>query len=254
MTSGAWQFAIDRGGTFTDCIGQAPDGTRHVAKLLSSDTAPVEGVRRILSEAGALGPDGGLPACRIRLGTTLATNALLERRGAPTALVANRGLGDLLEIGTQERPDLFALDIRKPAPLPARVIEVAGRVCAAGEPVGEIAAAELGGGRHHHQAQLHRAEQRLPERDDVGEHEQHPVAPAGTERAEPVGDLTAVVLVFDRDGGFLTTGRQALDTGTLTPGTEAAFVVTVAGAANVGRYRVSFRQGEHTLPHVDTRS
>jgi hypothetical protein len=75
--------------------------------------------------------------------------------------------------------------------------------------------------------------------------------PAG---GAPVGNLTAVVLVFDREGAFVTTGRQGLETATLMPGTEAAFLVTVTGAGSVGRYRVSFRQGEHTLPHVDTRS
>jgi 5-oxoprolinase (ATP-hydrolysing) len=71
----------------------------------------------------------------VRLGTTLATNALLERRGAPTVLVANRGLGDLIEIGTQERPELFELGIRKPPPLHARVVEVNGRVGADGEQI-----------------------------------------------------------------------------------------------------------------------
>ena len=127
-----WVFAIDRGGTFTDCIGVAPDGGVHVAKLLSSDTAPVEGVRRILAGAGA---DSERVESAVRLGTTVATNALLERRGVPTLFVANRGLGDVLAIGTQERPDLFDLEIRKPPPLHARVAEVPGRVAADGETV-----------------------------------------------------------------------------------------------------------------------
>jgi 5-oxoprolinase (ATP-hydrolysing) len=129
-----WEFSVDRGGTFTDCIGLAPDGRLHTAKLLSSDTAPVEAIRRVLERAGALEPGAPLPGCRVRLGTTVATNALLERRGVPTLLVANRGLGDLLEIGTQERPELFDLEVRKPAPLHARTLEVAGRVGARGEP------------------------------------------------------------------------------------------------------------------------
>jgi 5-oxoprolinase (ATP-hydrolysing) len=129
----AWEFAVDRGGTFTDCIGLAPDGSLHSVKLLSSDTAPVEGIRRILADAGQPRPGAPPPLLRVRLGTTVATNALLERRGAPVVLVANRGLGDLLAIGTQERPELFDLEIRKPAPLPARVVEVAGRVGAGGE-------------------------------------------------------------------------------------------------------------------------
>jgi hypothetical protein len=69
-----------------------------------------------------------------------------------------------------------------------------------------------------------------------------------------VNGLTAVVLVFNRNGDFMTTGRTALNTAVLGPGAEAGFLVTVAGAADVGRYRVSFRQDGHTIPHVDTRS
>ncbi len=129
----SWEFWIDRGGTFTDCIGRDPDGALHVCKLLSSDTAPVEGIRAILRRAGVLEPDAAVAPCRVRLGTTVATNALLERRGAPTLLVASEGLGDVLEIGTQQRPELFALAIAKPAPLHRQVIEVAGRVDVAGE-------------------------------------------------------------------------------------------------------------------------
>jgi len=131
----SWAFWIDRGGTFTDCIGVAPDGALHTAKLLSSDAAPVEGIRRILAEAEGLAPDAPLPPARVRLGTTVATNALLERRGIPTLFVANAGLGDLLEIGTQERPELFALAIEKPRPLPAAVLEVGGRAAADGREV-----------------------------------------------------------------------------------------------------------------------
>ncbi len=131
--SKSWSFWIDRGGTFTDVIGVAPDGALHTAKLLSSDSAPVEGLRAVLERAGALAPGAELPACRVKLGTTVATNALLERRGVPTLLVANRGLGDVTSIGTQERPELFALEIRKPPPLHCRVAEVPGRVGAGGE-------------------------------------------------------------------------------------------------------------------------
>ncbi len=114
-------------------IGVAPDGALHTAKLLSSDAAPVEGLRSVLERAGALAPGAPLPPCRVKLGTTVATNALLERRGVPTLLVANRGLGDVTSIGTQERPELFALEIRKPPPLHCRVAEVPGRVGARGE-------------------------------------------------------------------------------------------------------------------------
>jgi 5-oxoprolinase (ATP-hydrolysing) len=112
-----WEFAIDRGGTFTDCIGVAPDGTLYTAKLLASETAAVEGIRAILQRAGVLAEGDPVPPCRARMGTTVATNALLERRGAATLLVANAGLGDVLAIGTQARPDLFALCVEKPAPL-----------------------------------------------------------------------------------------------------------------------------------------
>jgi len=128
-----WEFWIDRGGTFTDCIGRTPDGALHSFKLLSSDTAPVEGIRAILERAGAIEPGERLPVCRVRLGTTLATNALLERRGARVLLVANRELGDVIEIGTQERPDLFSLKIEKVVPLHEEVVEVGGRVSVDGE-------------------------------------------------------------------------------------------------------------------------
>jgi 5-oxoprolinase (ATP-hydrolysing) len=133
-----WEFWIDRGGTFTDCLGLAPDGSLHTAKVLSSETAPVEALRRVLEQAGAIGPDGALPACRVKLGTTVATNALLERRGVETVLVANRGLLDVVEIGTQERPDLFALKIEKPRPLARHGVEVEARVGARGERLAEL--------------------------------------------------------------------------------------------------------------------
>jgi 5-oxoprolinase (ATP-hydrolysing) len=122
-----WFFWIDRGGTFTDAIGIAPDGALHVAKLLSSETAPVEAIRGILARHAGWREGAPLPPLSVRLGTTIATNALLERRGVPTLLATNPGLGDLVEIGTQERPDLFALAIVKPLPLAARVVELAGR-------------------------------------------------------------------------------------------------------------------------------
>jgi len=141
-----WRFWIDRGGTFTDAIGLAPDGALHTAKVLSADDAPVAAIRQILERAGAATPGGPLPAARVEMGTTVATNALLERRGVPTLFVTQRGLGDLLAIGTQERPELFALAIRKPEPLPAAVLEVAGRVAADGTELEslDLAAARAG--------------------------------------------------------------------------------------------------------------
>jgi 5-oxoprolinase (ATP-hydrolysing) len=123
-----WQFWIDRGGTFTDCIGRAPDGGLHVAKVLSGPDAPLHGIRRLLG----LDPQAPIDPCDVRLGTTLATNALLERRGEPCALVITRGFGDLLRIGDQTRPDLFAPTIERPGPLYAAVLEVDARADADG--------------------------------------------------------------------------------------------------------------------------
>ncbi|MDD9827761.1 MAG: hydantoinase B/oxoprolinase family protein [Deltaproteobacteria bacterium] len=136
---------MDRGGTFTDCIARAPDGALHTRKLLSSEEAPLQGIRELLREAAGWRPGEALPPCTVKLGTTLATNALLERRGAACAFVTNRGLGDLVRIGTQQRPELFALAIEKPAPLHALSLELPGRMNAAGvalEPFDEAAARE----------------------------------------------------------------------------------------------------------------
>ena len=125
-----WQFWIDRGGTFTDCLGRDPHtGKIHTAKLLSCDRAPLIGIRRLLG----IGQASAIPPCDVRMGTTLATNALLERRGTECALVITRGFRDLLEIGNQARPDIFALDIHKPELLYKDVIEVEARCNAEGE-------------------------------------------------------------------------------------------------------------------------
>jgi 5-oxoprolinase (ATP-hydrolysing) len=129
MTSG-WQFWIDRGGTFTDIVAVAPDGELTTTKLLSADPAryddaALEGIRRCL--AGAPGP-----IAVVKMGTTVATNALLERTGEPTALVITKGFADALRIGTQHRPDLFARAIRLPDMLYDRVIEIDERVTAEG--------------------------------------------------------------------------------------------------------------------------
>lgn len=118
-----WQFWIDRGGTFTDCIGLSPAGRVHVTKVLSHDGAPVEGIRKLLQLSDA----AAIPACDVRMGTTIATNALLERRGVRTALVITQGFGDLLEIGDQTRPNLFALDIVRHARVHSAVVETAAR-------------------------------------------------------------------------------------------------------------------------------
>ncbi|MFW2388590.1 MAG: hydantoinase B/oxoprolinase family protein [Polyangiales bacterium] len=123
------QFWIDRGGTFTDCIHRDRDtGAIHVTKVPSSDQAPIQGIRALLG----LGPSDPIPPAEVRMGTTLATNALLERGGRPTVLVSDEGLGDLIRIGDQTRPDLFALEIDKPTPLPDSVVEVGARMASDG--------------------------------------------------------------------------------------------------------------------------
>jgi 5-oxoprolinase (ATP-hydrolysing) len=131
MTSG-WHFWIDRGGTFTDVIARPPDGREIVRKLLSEnpgryEDAAVEAIRSILAE------NGGGEIAAIKMGTTVATNALLERKGAATVLVVTDGFGDLLEIGNQARPDIFARHIVKPDQLQRHVIEARERVTAEGE-------------------------------------------------------------------------------------------------------------------------
>lgn len=128
-----WRFWIDRGGTFTDCIGRDPaSGRLSVVKVLSSDEAPIVGIRRLLG----LRDDEPIPPCEVRMGTTVATNALLERHGARTLLLITEGFEDLPAIGDQARPELFALAIDKPAPLAEAVIGVASR----GAPDGETLA------------------------------------------------------------------------------------------------------------------
>jgi 5-oxoprolinase (ATP-hydrolysing) len=145
--SGRWQFWIDRGGTFTDIVGCAPDGSLHTAKLLSSHPgqyrdAAVEGVRRMLQlPAGApITPDR--VAC-VKMGTTVATNALLERRGEPTVLVITRGFRDALRIGVQARPRIFDRHIVLPERLEREVIEAHERIDADGSVVEALDAESL---------------------------------------------------------------------------------------------------------------
>ncbi len=144
--TGGWQFWIDRGGTFTDIIGREPGGGLHVAKRLSQGggaTDPgVAGILELLGRAG--GTDARIDS--IRIGTTVATNALLERRGVPTALVITAGFGDALAIGYQNRPRLFDLRIELPAPLYAEVVEAAERVTPEGEVLQPLDEAHLAAG------------------------------------------------------------------------------------------------------------
>ena len=146
----SWRFWIDRGGTFTDVIGQVCGGRDAGAetslKLLSASPAypdaAVEAMRRILG-AGAGEP---FPAARvdaIKMGTTVATNALLERAGARTLFVTTRGFGDAVLIGDQSRPELFALNIVRPAPLYSGVLEADERLDAGGGVVRQLDAGAL---------------------------------------------------------------------------------------------------------------
>ena len=144
----AWQFWIDRGGTFTDLVARRPDGTLLTHKLLSENPeryadAALQGIREILGLDGA----GAFPADDIdavKMGTTVATNALLERKGERTVLVITEGFGDSLRIGYQNRPKIFARRIELPELLYERVIEVGERYSAEGE---ELRPVDLAGAR-----------------------------------------------------------------------------------------------------------
>ncbi|MEJ1340860.1 MAG: hydantoinase B/oxoprolinase family protein [Candidatus Sedimenticola sp. (ex Thyasira tokunagai)] len=135
-TSG-WQFWVDRGGTFTDVVARRPDGELVTHKLLSENPrqypdAAIQGIRDLLGmQAGELLSTVEIEA--VKMGTTVATNALLERQGEPTLLVTTRGFGDALRIGYQTRPDLFALDIELPEMLYTQVLEVEERIGAHGD-------------------------------------------------------------------------------------------------------------------------
>ncbi|MCB9726556.1 MAG: hydantoinase B/oxoprolinase family protein [Spirochaetaceae bacterium] len=156
---------MDRGGTFTDCLAISPSGGVHVTKVLSSDRAPLEAIESVLARAdggeasdvflaradggeasdvflaradggeasdkllarAAAGEASGATPARVRLGTTVATNALLERRGAATALLTNAGLAGVFDVGTQERPALFELEIERPPRLQQWRLEAPGR-------------------------------------------------------------------------------------------------------------------------------
>src|SRR6188508_1579541 len=143
-----WQFWIDRGGTFTDIVAKRPDGSLVTHKLLSENPgryrdAAVAGVRELLGVDADTPVPGELVEV-VRMGTTVATNALLERTGERTALVITRGFGDALRIGYQNRPKLFVRRIELPTLLYERVIEVNERIGAHGEIVRpiDLAAAE----------------------------------------------------------------------------------------------------------------
>jgi len=132
-----WQFWVDRGGTFTDIVARHPGGHMSSHKLLSENPeqyqdAAIQGIRNILQ----LGPTEAIPTQNIdaiKMGTTVATNALLERQGQATLLAITKGHKDALRIGYQNRPDLFALDIQLPDMLYRQAIEIEERMSAQGE-------------------------------------------------------------------------------------------------------------------------
>lgn len=131
-----WQFWIDRGGTFTDIVAQHPDGSTVIHKLLSENPqrysdAPLQGIRELMG----LAPHTPIPAEQIsvvKMGTTVATNALLERKGDRTLLITTAGFKDALRIGYQNRPNIFARQIVLPEMLYERVIEIPERIAADG--------------------------------------------------------------------------------------------------------------------------
>jgi 5-oxoprolinase (ATP-hydrolysing) len=127
-----WAFSIDRGGTFTDIVARRPDGKLLTRKLLSEnpghyDDAAVAGIRALIAEHGDPRIDS------VKMGTTVVTNALLERKGEPVLLAITSGFGDALRIGYQARPNIFARNVVLPEPLYSRVAEIDERVTAEGE-------------------------------------------------------------------------------------------------------------------------
>src|SRR5687768_481434 len=139
MHTGRWQFWIDRGGTFTDIVARKPDGSLVTHKLLSENPgrypdAAIAGIRELLGVAAP----APIPVERIeavKMGTTVATNALLERKGEPTALFITRGFRDQLRIAYQNRPRIFDRHVRLPELLYRKVVEVEERMGAHGEVV-----------------------------------------------------------------------------------------------------------------------
>ena len=139
----SWTFAIDRGGTFTDVVARSSDGATRIEKLLSEspgqyEDAALEAIRRVLAQEGG-------DVCEVRMGTTVATNALLERKGERVALAITRGFGDALRIGYQARPEIFARQIVLPSMLYETIVEIDERVGVDGDllrPLDEASAVE----------------------------------------------------------------------------------------------------------------
>ena len=147
LAARGWQFWIDRGGTFTDVVARAPDGALLTHKLLSDNPeryrdAAIQGIRDLFGLA-ADAPIPGAAIEAVKMGTTVATNALLERKGERTVLVITRGFGDALRIGYQNRPKLFERHIVLPEQLYERVVEADERVTAEGEVLAPLDRARL---------------------------------------------------------------------------------------------------------------
>src|SRR5262249_28829061 len=134
--NGKWDFWIDRGGTFTDIVARSPEGRLLTHKLLSENPeryadAATQGIRDLLGIVAGEIPGDAIEA--VKMGTTVATNALLERKGERTVLVITEGFRDALRIGYQNRPRLFERHIRLPQMLYEQVVEIEERVSAAGK-------------------------------------------------------------------------------------------------------------------------
>ncbi len=132
MPAGSWEFWIDRGGTFTDIIGRTPGGDLKTLKLLSENPEQYADAASA-GMAALMVRHGEAPVSAVRMGTTVGTNALLERKGEPTVLAITAGHKDALRIGTQNRPNLFALEIVLPELLYSHVVEIGERMTAGGE-------------------------------------------------------------------------------------------------------------------------
>jgi 5-oxoprolinase (ATP-hydrolysing) len=265
MSVGRWQFWIDRGGTFTDVIGLAPDGRLHLRKVLTSgvhaEDAGIAGVKAILDAAGirtgALADAGARATAAIeslKVGTTVATNALLERKGEPVVLVTTAGHRDALHIGTQARPDIFAREIRRPAPLYVEAIEARERLDAGGvvlEPLDEeslrsalaqarerdrraVAIVFLHGWKHvAHEAAAARIARDLRFEQVSVSHEIAPLA-----RFVPRGDTTVLDAYLAPP---LEHYVRALQTGlaTLDPGARLHFMQSSGGLVTAERFRAA---------------
>jgi 5-oxoprolinase (ATP-hydrolysing) len=250
-----WRFSIDRGGTFTDVVGVAADGTLHACKVLSQDPAHPEdpALRGIATLLARHGGRLGRRVDAVRLGTTVATNALLERRGAATLLVVSSGMRDALLIGTQQRPDIFAREIRRPAPLYEEVVEVPERIDAAGavltaldgdalrgalraargRGIAAVAIAFLHGFRHPaHEQQAAALARECGFDDVVASHEAAPLLGYLARGSTAVADayLSPVLLRYTR--GFLASLREACG-----DGVEVAFMQSNGGLVDAGGLR-----------------